>query len=74
MTREEATAELERRRVSNPSVSWIASQQGTDWVVARIDLAPTVVTGTATKAPPIPPAIDPHTSIERAAWFAAVGG
>jgi hypothetical protein len=32
------------------------------------------VTGTATKPPPVAPQGDPHSAIERAAWFAGGGG
>jgi len=68
MTREEAIAEAERRRAA--AASWIASQRDRDWIVVRIGVAPTKVTGTATKPPPVAPRDDPHSAIERAAWFA----
>jgi hypothetical protein len=74
MTREEAVAEVERRRVADPGVSWIASQRDGDWIVVRIDIAPTKVTGTATKPPPVAPRDDPYSAIERATWFAGGGG
>lgn len=73
MTREEAIAEAERRRASHPDATWIATQRAGEWIVARIGLAPTTATGTATKPPPVAPHDDPHSSIERAAWFAGGG-
>jgi len=73
MTRKEAIAEVERRRASDPDRTWIAAQRGDEWLVARIALAPTKVTGTATKPPPVAPRDDPHSAIERAAWFAGGG-
>jgi len=73
MTREQALAEVERRRISNPEATWIATQRGSEWAVARIGLAPDKQTGTATKPPPEPPRDDPHSPIERASWFAAGG-
>jgi hypothetical protein len=74
MNRDEAMAEVERRRAADPTVSWIASERDGDWVVVRIGVAPTTVTGTATKPPPVAPQGDPHSAIERAAWFAGGGG
>jgi hypothetical protein len=74
MTREEAMAEVERSRVSHPEATWVATQRGGDWMVARIGLAPNKPTGTATKPPPVGPRDDPHSPSERAAWFAGGGG
>jgi len=74
MTREEAIAEVERRRAADPDVSWIASQCDGDWVVVRIGVTPIAVTGTATKPPPPAPQGDAHPAVERAAWFAANWG
>jgi hypothetical protein len=74
MTHEEAIAEVERRRAADPSATWIATERDGEWTVARIALAPTRPTGTATKPPPQAPQADPHTPIERAAWFAGWGG
>jgi hypothetical protein len=74
MTREEAIAQAKRRRASDPSASWIASQRDGDWVVVRVGVAPAKVTGTATKPPPVAPQDDPHSPIERATWFAGSGG
>lgn len=73
MTREQALAEVERRRISNPEATWIATERGGEWTVARIGLAPDKQTGTATKPPPAAPRDDPHSPIERASWFAAGG-
>ena len=70
MTREEAIAEAERRRAADPGASLIASQRDGNWIVVRIGVAPTKVVGTATKPPPVAPRDDPHSAIERAAWFA----
>lgn len=72
MTREEAVAEAKRRQASEPDASWIATRRDGDWTVVRIGVASTKVTGTATKPPPAAPRDDPHSPIERAAWF--VGG
>ena len=73
MTHDEAMAEVERRRTADPGASWIATERDGDWVVVRIGVAPTKVTGTATKPPPVAPQGDPHSAIERAAWFAGGG-
>jgi hypothetical protein len=69
MTRDEAVAEVERRRAVHPGVSWIATQRDGDWMVVRVGVAPTKVTGTATKPPPVAPQDDPYSPIERAAFF-----
>ena len=74
MTRDEAIAEVERRRAAEPGASWIATHRDGDWIVVRVGVAPTKVTGTATKPPPVAPQDDPHSAIERAAWFAGGGG
>jgi hypothetical protein len=73
MTRDEALAEVERMRAADPGARWIATERDGDWVVARVGIAPTKVTGTATKPPPVAPQNDPHTAIERASWFAGGG-
>jgi hypothetical protein len=70
MTREQAITEAKRRQASDPDASWIATSRDGEWTVARIGVAPTKVTGTATKPPPVAPRDDPHSAIERAAWFA----
>jgi hypothetical protein len=74
MTRDQAIAEVERRRAADPGASWIASERDGDWVVVRIGVASPQVTGTATKPPPVAPQADPHSAIERAAWFTGGGG
>jgi hypothetical protein len=74
ITREEATAEAKRRQASDPDASWIATSRNGEWTVVRIGLVSTKATGTATKPPPVAPHDDTHSSIERAAWFAAWGG
>jgi hypothetical protein len=74
MTHKEATAEAERRQASDPGASWIATSRDGEWTVVRIGVAPTKVTGTATKPPPVAPRDDPHSPIERATWFAGSGG
>lgn len=74
VNRDEAATEVERRRAADPGASWVASERDGDWVVVRIGVAPTQVTGTATKPPPVAPHDDPHSAIERAAWFAGGGG
>jgi hypothetical protein len=73
MTRDEAMAEVERRRAADPGASWIATQRDGDWIVARVGLAPTKVTGTATKPPPVAPRDDPHSATERATLFGVPG-
>jgi hypothetical protein len=74
MTRDEAIAEVERRRAAEPGASWIATLRDGDWVVVRVGVAPINVMGRATKPPPVAPQGDPHSAIERAAWFAGGGG
>ena len=75
MMREEAMAEVARRRASDPDVTWLAAERGAEWTVVRIGMAPTATpTGTATKPPPVAPRDDPDSPIERAAWFAGGGG
>jgi hypothetical protein len=74
MTREEAIAEAKRRQASDPVASWIAGSRDGDWTVVRIGVVSIKPTGTATKPPPVAPRDDPHSPIERAAWFAAGGG
>lgn len=74
MTHEEAIAEAKRRQATDPDASWVAAPKDGDWTVVRIGVAPTKTTGTATKPPPVVPGDDPHSSIERAAWFAGGGG
>ena len=70
MTHEEAVAEAKRRQALEPDASWIASSRGGEWTVVRIGVVSTKATGTATKPPPVAPRDDPHSAIERAAWFA----
>jgi hypothetical protein len=74
MTREQAIAEVERRKASDPGATWIVTERDGEWTVARIGVAPVKATGTATKPPPPAPRDDPHSGIERAAWFAGGGG
>jgi hypothetical protein len=74
MTREQANAEVERRRSSDPGATWIAIEREGSWKVARIGVPPVETTGTATKPPPVAPQGDPHSTAERAAWFAGGGG
>jgi hypothetical protein len=66
MTRDEAIAEAERKQQSHPDAKWIATQQGDEWVVARIGLPPTTIkpTGTATKPPPVTQD-DPQSALQR---------
>jgi hypothetical protein len=74
MNRDEAMAEVDRRRAADPGAGWIASERDGDRVLVRIGVTPTKVTGTATKPPPVAPQSDPHSAIERAAWLAGGGG
>jgi hypothetical protein len=73
VTREQAIAEAKRKQAADPAASWIAASRDGTWTVVRVGIAPTTVTGTATKPPPVAPRDDPHSSIERAAWFAGGG-
>jgi hypothetical protein len=73
VTRDEAMAEVERRRAADPKATWVATERDGEWTVARIGIPPIGQTGTATKPPPAAPRDDPHSSAERAAWFAAGG-
>jgi hypothetical protein len=74
MTREEAMAAVEHMGASDPDATWAATQRGSEWTVARIGVPTTKQTGTATKPPPVAPRDDPHSPLERAAWFAGGGG
>jgi hypothetical protein len=67
MTRDEAVAEAERRQRLHPEATWIATQRGNIWTVARIGVAPTRVkpTATATIPPPVAPRDDPYSPLER---------
>jgi hypothetical protein len=67
MTRDEAIAELERRRSSRPDVTWIATRRDGEWVVASIgvDPRPTEPTGTAVQPPPPAPREDPQSELQR---------
>ena len=61
MTREEALAEVERRRVADPGASWIVSEHDGDGVVVRVVV------------PPIPSASDqsyprPRASLSSLTW------
>jgi hypothetical protein len=73
VTHEQAILEVQRQRASHPEATWIATERDGTWSVARIGLAPAKATGTATKPPPAAPRDDPHSAVERAAWFAAGG-
>jgi hypothetical protein len=71
MTHEEALAEVKRRQASDPDVTWIATQRGSEWTVARIGMAPRAKqTRTATKPPPVAPRDDLRSPLERAPWNA----
>ena len=74
MTRAEAIAEAGRRQASDPDAIWITTSRDGEWTVVRIGVVSTKPSGTATKPPPLAPRDDPHSPIERAAWFAAGGG
>jgi hypothetical protein len=74
MTRDEVIAEVARRRACDSVATWVSTCRDGEWTVARIGVAPPAKpTGTATQPPPAAPREDPHSSIERAAWFAAGG-
>jgi hypothetical protein len=76
MTRDEAIAEARRIQAANPDAKLgVAASKDGEWKVVRIGIAPSPKpTGTATKPPPTAPRDDPHSAIERAAWFAGGGG
>ena len=74
MTHEEAIAEVARIQAADPEATWVAVGRENEWVIARVGLPPTPKPrGKATNAkpPPVAPRDDPHSAIERAAWFAA---
>lgn len=75
MTRDEAIAEADRRQRSHPDAKWIATQQGDNWTVARIALAPTTIgpTSTAIKPPPVTKD-DPQSEHERLTILYGSGG
>jgi hypothetical protein len=74
MTREEAIAEVARGRAYDSEATWVSTCRDGEWTVARIGVAPPAKpTGTATQPPPAALRDDPHSAIERAAWFAAGG-
>lgn len=66
MTRDEAMAEAGRRQQLHPDVKWVATQQGSEWTVACIGVAPATIkqTGTGTKPPPVTPRDDPYSQLE----------
>jgi hypothetical protein len=76
MTRDEATAEAERRQQSHPEAKWVATQQGGEWTVACIGLAPTTIkqTGTGTKPPPVAPREAPYSQRELLTRMLGSGG
>jgi hypothetical protein len=67
MTRAEAEAEARRKQRSHPDAKWLATQQGDEWVVARIGLTPTTTEPLATtiKPPPPTPHSDPQSELQR---------
>ncbi len=67
MTHDEALAEVHRRQDLHPGAKWVAVRRGSEWTVASIGLAPSVIrqTGTATKPPPIAPRDEPYSMLER---------
>lgn len=74
MTHEDAIAEAKRRQAADTGGTWVPASRDGEWTVVRIGVPPTQPTGTATKPPPPAPRDDPHSAIERAAWFAGGGG
>jgi hypothetical protein len=76
MTRDEAIAEAERKQHSHPDAKWIAAQNGSEWIVARVGLPPATIkpTGTTTKPPPLAPQDDPQSPLQRAATLYGTAG
>jgi hypothetical protein len=76
MTRDEAMAEAERRQQLHPEAKWVATQQGSEWRVARIGLAPTTIkqTGTGMKPPPVAPREAPYSQRELLTRILGSGG
>lgn len=68
MTRDEAEAEVERRRESEPGATWTMTERAGDWHVVRIGLTPPGSTGTATKPPPEAPQADPRDGRHNELW------
>jgi hypothetical protein len=74
MTRDEATAEVNRLRTADPENTWIATQSGGEWKVLGVGMKPaSKPTGTATKPPPVAPHDDPHSTLERQSRIAGLG-
>jgi hypothetical protein len=59
-TREEAEAIRARLAEENPDASWFVFPRDGGWVVAKADVKPSAVEGTATAARPKPDADDPR--------------
>lgn len=76
MTHDEAKAEAERRQQLRPEAKWLATQQGGEWTVARIGVAPTTIkqTGTATKPPAVAPREAPYSQRELLTRMLGGGG
>jgi hypothetical protein len=76
VTRDEAMAEVERRQQLHPEAKWVATQQGSEWTVACIGLAPTTIkqTGTGTKPPPVAPREAPYSQLELLTRVLGSGG
>jgi hypothetical protein len=73
VTRDEATAEVRRRRGADPASAWIAAKRADGWVVVRLGMAPPIQqVATATQPPPVAPRDDPYSPLQRAIW--TVGG
>jgi hypothetical protein len=67
VTRDEAIAEAKRQQHRHPDAKWVATQRNGEWALARIGLAPSTVTptATATEPPPVTPRDDPQSPLQR---------
>ena len=66
MTHEQAIAEAKRQQAADPNATWIATERGGEWVVARIGVQPPAApTGTAIKPPPPTPHETPQSELQR---------
>jgi len=75
MTREEAIAEVDRKRQAEPTQTWIASRRDDGWVVARVGVRPSPKpTGTAEQPPPRAPHPAPESVAQRIVTQYGSGG
>lgn len=73
MTREQAEAEVQRRRDEDPEATWLATERGRTWRVARVGIAPRKPTHTTTESAEPAPHDDPGTPLTRATYWVGAG-